>query len=567
MRYFLLVAGLLSIVVPAVAMDLDSAQRVPSLRVHNSTAERTISLTAAVAEYQLAYDSDPEWYFPSMDSIGAEWAVRFTPPQACSLSYFELTTYDDPWASGPVALIIYTGDSASGPGSAIIAPATFTAFGDASRQRVDLDPPLDVGGGDFFISIKVIDANSPHVTGDGDGGTGRTWYRGPTQTWDWVEDVDMNMRAYVILYGEDVVPPVILHYPDHAAFISDGQTAIAAAVSDGSGVQSVNLHYSTNMGYSYQSVPMLLSQGLYRATIPAQLPSSVVQYYIEAVDNAAQHNKAAEPSGGAESPYVYTTHSGGQLKYDDGWPASFWIVSEVAGNGNAFAVLFTPIMYPITIKQLRVYVSETTPFNLSVHTAGTPEPGSVLAGPFTVSSTEAPGWAEVTIPESTQPVITAGHFFVVLEWQPSTPTTPGVAADTMNVDGRSMTYDNATGWVTWPLSDWMIRAVYSSPVGIVETESGTHPDRFELAQNYPNPFNPRTTIEYAMPEPGPVCLSIYNALGQKVRHFNLGIRGAGNHRFDWDGCDEKGQPAPSGIYYYRLTAGGQTQTRKMVLVK
>jgi hypothetical protein len=311
---------------------------------------------------------------------------------------------------------------------------------------------------------------------------------------------------------------------------------------------------------------MFQSQGLYQATIPAQLPSAVVKYYIEAVDDAPLHNVGVDPSSGALAPHQYTTHPGRQLKYDDGWPAYFLIVSEVS-NGNAFAVLFTPTTYPVTISQLRVYVSETAPFSLSIYTAAMGHPESIIAGPYTLSAPQAPGWAEVTIPESAQPVITAGHFYVVLQWQPSTPETPGVAADTLNPDGRSMWYDDAEGWSSWPHADWIIRTVYTTPVGIFEADGGGHPDQFELGQNYPNPFNPSTTIEYAMPEPGSITLTVYNGLGQRIRRLDLGYKGAGVHRIDWDGRDQKGQPVASGVYYYSLTAGDRTQTRKMVLLK
>lgn len=567
MRYCLLFVALLLIAVPVAALDLDSAEKVPGLSVSRPLAAPALSLAATAGETRLAYDVDPEYYFPTMDSLGAEWAVRFTPPQACSLSYFELTTYNDPMASGLVAVTIYDGDSATGPGAALTSTISFEASGDASRQQISFETPLDVGEGDFFISIKVVDLYGPHITGDGDGGTGRTWYRGPTQTWDWVEDVDMNIRAYVLLYGEDVSAPMVIHYPDNSAFAEDGQTTITAAVTDGSGIQSVNLHYSTNLGSSYTSVPMAFIQGLYRATIPVQLPLASVKYYIEATDSSPLHNQMTDPVGGASAPYQYTTLPGRQLKYDDGWPANFLIVSEVASNDNAFAVLFTPTTYPITVSKLRVYVNETAQFKLSVTTAGMGQPGTVLAGPFNVNSAFAPGWAEVSIPESAQPVITAGHFFVVLEWMPSTPTTPGVASDTMNVDGRSMWYDRSQGWTAWPYADWMIRAVYSSSVGIVEAGDGAHPDQFTLAQNYPNPFNPRTTIEYAMVQPGSVSLSIYNALGRRVRHFDLGLQGAGQHQVVWDGRDDHSRSVTSGVYFYRLTAGDQTQSRKMILMK
>jgi len=567
MKYCLLFVGFLMVAAPVAALDLNSAAKVPAPSVYRPPVSPTLSLAEAFGETQLAYDSEPEYYFPIMDSLGAEWAVRFTPPQACSLAYFELTTFNDPIASGTVAVTIYDGDSASGPATALTSTISFTASGDASRQQIEFEVPLDIGAGDFFISIKVVDVNGPHITGDGDGGTGRTWYRGPTQDWDWVEDVDMNIRAYVILYGEDVSAPLIIHYPDNSAFAEDGQTAITAAVSDASGLQSVKLYYSTDMGASYDDIPMALISGLYRATIPTQLPMTSVKYYIEGTDNAAAHNRSTDPVGGPTAPHQYTTLPGRQLKYDDGWPANFLIVSDIAGNGNAFAVLFTPVTYPVTISKLRVYVNDTSPFSLSVTTAGMGQPGSVIAGPFTANSAFAPGWAGVSIPENSQPVVTTGHFFVLLEWISSTPGSPGVAADTMNVDGRSMWYDNSQGWTSWPYADWMIRAVSNSSVAIVEAEDGAHPEKFALAQNYPNPFNPQTTIEYTMPQTGKVLLSIYDALGRRVRNFDMGIQGVGQHQVVWNGSDDSGLPVPSGVYFYRLTTGDRTQSRKMLLLK
>lgn len=566
MKKILVLICLLSFAQAAWALDLPQGDRVPGNSVHQPPQQPKIKLTTGTSEFMLAYDTEPVWYFAGLDSVNAEWAVRFTPPQACSLSYFELATFSETGMPGQVAITLYDGDSASGPQNALGSTVAFTATGDASFQRIELDQPLDVGTDDFFIAIKVIDVNSPHLTGDGDGGTGRSWYRGPVQAWDWVEDVDINIRAYVILYGEDVSAPVILHYPDPAYYAGDGQTTIYAAATDASGIQSINLRYSTNGGASYSSVPMSLSGELYRATVPIQMPSTIVQYYFEATDVSPAHNQGTDPLGGAATPYQYETRLGRQLKYDNGWPGYFLIVSEI-WDGNAFAVLFTPTTFPITISQLRVFVSEVADFKISVYTAGTPQPGSIMAGPFTVSASVAPGWVDIDIPEISQPVISAGHFFVVFEWLPSTPLVPGVGADTLNVDGRSMWYDNANGWVSWSYADWMIRAVYNTAVGITGAEDATPPQEFALAQNYPNPFNPSTTIEYVLKTPGNVSLEIFNTLGRQVRHYDLGWQESGSHLALWNGRDEQNRPAPSGIYYYRLKAGDHAQARKMVLMK
>ena len=93
------------------------------------------------------------------------------------------------------------------------------------------------------------------------------------------------------------------------------------------------------------------------------------------------------------------------------------------------------------------------------------------------------------------------------------------------------------------------------------------PKAFSLAQNAPNPFNPATQIAFETPADGPVNLTVYNLLGQRVRVLVDERRVAGRYVATWDGKDEIGRPAATGLYLYRLTAPGFTQTRKMLLLR
>ena len=99
----------------------------------------------------------------------------------------------------------------------------------------------------------------------------------------------------------------------------------------------------------------------------------------------------------------------------------------------------------------------------------------------------------------------------------------------------------------------------------IATETATTPSTFALGANYPNPFNPATTIPFAvLAEADDVDLTIYNVLGQPVRHVWNGPLAAGEHRLAWDGRDGQGQPVVAGVYLYRLQVGDQTRIRKMV---
>ena len=100
-------------------------------------------------------------------------------------------------------------------------------------------------------------------------------------------------------------------------------------------------------------------------------------------------------------------------------------------------------------------------------------------------------------------------------------------------------------------------------VTAVGEELGTTvPSAFSLSQNYPNPFNPRTTIAYDLPHACAVTLTIYALTGQKVGTLVSGHQEAGHHEVTWNDRE-----FASGIYFYRMEAGGFEQTRRMVLLK
>jgi flagellar hook assembly protein FlgD len=93
------------------------------------------------------------------------------------------------------------------------------------------------------------------------------------------------------------------------------------------------------------------------------------------------------------------------------------------------------------------------------------------------------------------------------------------------------------------------------------------PEEFSLDQNYPNPFNVSTEIKYELPRDVEVIIEIYNILGQKIRMFDLGHQSAGSKRIVWDGKNQEGISASSGLYLYRIKAADFIQTKRMTLLK
>ncbi len=105
-----------------------------------------------------------------------------------------------------------------------------------------------------------------------------------------------------------------------------------------------------------------------------------------------------------------------------------------------------------------------------------------------------------------------------------------------------------------------IAAGGSSITGTKELNSITH--SYSLSQNYPNPFNPSTVINYSIPKSGLVTIKIYDVLGREVTTLVNEQKSAGNYFVQFSGSH-----LSSGIYFYRLTAGSFTQTKKLVLLK
>jgi hypothetical protein len=93
------------------------------------------------------------------------------------------------------------------------------------------------------------------------------------------------------------------------------------------------------------------------------------------------------------------------------------------------------------------------------------------------------------------------------------------------------------------------------------------PSRLAL-ENHPNPFNPSTMIRFALPDAAAVTLRVYDVQGRLVRTLVDGVsKRAGVHEIEWNGTDDAGRAVSSGVYFYRLTAGTESLTRKAVLLK
>ena len=117
----------------------------------------------------------------------------------------------------------------------------------------------------------------------------------------------------------------------------------------------------------------------------------------------------------------------------------------------------------------------------------------------------------------------------------------------------------------------LIEAGVADPSGLLLTaefgRDAVLPSGFRLDQNHPNPFNPVTQISFSLEHAGMVSLKVYNIHGQLVRTLVSHQMQAGVHSIEWDGADADGDPAASGVYFYRLESQDYSDTKKMMLIK
>ncbi len=102
---------------------------------------------------------------------------------------------------------------------------------------------------------------------------------------------------------------------------------------------------------------------------------------------------------------------------------------------------------------------------------------------------------------------------------------------------------------------------------VVNSEDLPTPLITKLNGNYPNPFNPTTMINFSIEQDKQVELTIYNLKGQKVKQLIKDQLPAGQHEIIWNGKDDNGKQAASGIYFYKMKSGDYQNSRKMLLLK
>lgn len=136
--------------------------------------------------------------------------------------------------------------------------------------------------------------------------------------------------------------------------------------------------------------------------------------------------------------------------------------------------------------------------------------------------------------------------------------------DTMTISGltRGRVYRFAVSAFDLSVNESALSNVVTQSTTDVTQTTSSIPSKYSLNQNYPNPFNPSTSIQFDLPRAGFATLKIYDILGKEIASLINETRPAGSYTVSWNA-----QNMPSGMYFYKLTSGGFTQVRKMMLIK
>ncbi len=177
--------------------------------------------------------------------------------------------------------------------------------------------------------------------------------------------------------------------------------------------------------------------------------------------------------------------------------------------------------------------------------------------------------------------------FYVISYFEANPGSPGYTVPANAPDAKiDYVFYKNTGMLTVASSEIVMNVAYngqdycSDHLGITTTFTEGNaiedsrvdqiPDELLLYPNHPNPVSwdsPMTTIRYDLPESANVKLALFNIAGQLVSRLVARHHAAGVYEIQWNGTSDSGERVASGVYFYRLQAGDEVQTRKMVLVR
>ncbi len=409
-----------------------------------------------------------------------------------------------------------------------------------------------------------------------------------------VEDQVTNLNFQLT----DILGPYITNVTVHEHTEDTvGPYLVDANIADFSAISERHCYYKINGGGQFEAPLTLIDvgSGLYRAEIPGLPQSTQISYWFEAEDAASNASRNPVTPGTYYDFYIVESHTvaAHSFETDNGWtvgqagdaatsgvwtrvdpigvfagdepvqpdndvsdPGTLCYVTGNAETGSQGAddvdggqtTLLTPWfdlseMLSATVSYWYWYVNDT---------GSNPDEDH-----WTVEITDdGVNWVQVQY-SNVSTHAWAQHSFNVMDYVDLTST----------VRLRFLASDFGGGSIVEAGIDEFNLSGYLTP-DPTAVDEGAVPTSVTLLQNVPNPFNPKTEIRFGLPAAAAADLKVYDTTGRLVRTLLDGAPyGAGFHRVSWDGTDDRGQRASTGVYFYVLETGAERQHGKMLLLK
>jgi len=284
------------------------------------------------------------------------------------------------------------------------------------------------------------------------------------------------------------------------------------------------------------------SSGVHCGTFTVHTPG---QYGFMAVYGDDSHSEGVDE--GAEQGEPITFYVNGRMAVPQGPDEATWVGSDFRPEVNLSASATLGIESVSMPDDATAYPGQAVRYYATVRNTGN---GIDF---YTVSGTTSNGWVVKPMP---------GFVYAL----------PGQEATIyFDVLVPTAIFYSMTDMASFRISSGIDAGLYiegtvttfvDMPTDVDDDSESLIPGNFLLHQNYPNPFNPSTKISFELSSKAAVELDVFDILGRRVSHVDFGMLGIGTHNYDFDGSD-----LSSGVYFYRLKAGGSTQVKKMALMK
>ncbi len=212
----------------------------------------------------------------------------------------------------------------------------------------------------------------------------------------------------------------------------------------------------------------------------------------------------------------------------------------------SFKIILLPMMQTAGIESVPIWVTETNPWRILAD--------SSIGNSIINTSNYLRDWLKDSVINCVSPKVIL--WFNLRNW-----VTSGQTGVCDNCDPNKTAY----GLLDSLYNPTLILSSYSNYISTVTSIKNLQsflPVKFRLFQNYPNPFNPATTINYSIPKASFVTIKVYDVLGKEVAALVNEEKPRGNYKLEFDAGK-----LSSGIYFYRMQAGGFVETQKLLLLK